>query len=430
MRFSALLAFLPVVIAASSPNVKVQGNRCTVVPLGGGQDDGPNILSAFAQCASGGTVVLDKYYVVNTVLVTTGLKDVGIELSGTVQYTPNIAYWSPNSLFMSFQNATTYWFLSGDNIHLYGGGTLDANGQVWWDYPNKARLSSLECIKCTVGTAGGSSRTFARPVPLTVGNASNVLIEELTEIGSPFWNNFVYQSTNVTYRKMNISTTSYSSNPTANSDGWDIYRSSYITIEDSTINNDDDCVSFKPNTTNVVISNLYCNGSHGISVGSLGQYAGETDIVANVYVNGISMNNAQNGARIKVFGGSPDPNSSAGGGTGYVQNITFENFYVNNVDYPIYLNQCYDTDADICAEYPSKLTISDVHYINVHGMSSGNEGDVVVDLECSSECYDITATGTNLTSPSGTAVYYCENIATESELDFTCTMPPNTTSSS
>lgn len=26
------------------------------------------------------------------------------------------------------------------------------------------------------------------------------------------------------------------------------------------------------------------SGSHGISVGSLGQYAGETDIVANVFV--------------------------------------------------------------------------------------------------------------------------------------------------
>ncbi|KAF9221196.1 glycoside hydrolase family 28 protein [Gyrodon lividus] len=435
MRFSAILLFLPVVIAtlpSSSPQVKVAGNKCTVIPLGGGQDDGPNILYAFETCKSGGTIVLDQYYVVNTVLVTTGLKDVGIELSGTVQYTPNIAYWSLNSLFLEYQNATTYWFLSGDLIHLYGGGTLDANGQVWWDYPNK-----------TVGTAGGSSTVFARPVPLTVGNASNVLIEDLTEIGSPLWvcppsphgqpkgilqtlqNNFVYQSTNVTYRRMNISTTSYSSNPTANSDGWDIYRSSYITIEDSTINNDDDCVSLKPNTTNVVVGNLYCNGSHGISVGSLGQYAGETDIVANVYVYNISMNHAQNGARIKIFGGSPDPDSTAGGGTGYVQNITFENFYVNNVDYPIYLNQCYSTPANICAEYPSELVISDVHYINVHGTSSGKEGDLVAELECSQECYGITATGTNLTSPKGPAAYYCQGIANETLLDFPCTSPPS-----
>ena len=52
---------------------------------------------------------------------------------------------------------------------------------------------------------------------------------------------------------------------------------------------------------------MWCNGSHGISVGSLGQYATETDIVANVSVKNITMLNAQNGARIKVFGGNPDP---------------------------------------------------------------------------------------------------------------------------
>jgi len=76
-------------------------------------------------------------------------------------------------------------------------------------------------------------------------------------------------------------------------DGWDIYRSDHVTIKNSVINNSDDCVSFKPNSTNIVVSNLTCTGSHGISVGSLGQYAGETDIVANVSVDGIRMTNAQ-----------------------------------------------------------------------------------------------------------------------------------------
>ena len=73
---------------------------------------------------------------------------------------------------------------------------------------------------------------------------------------------------------------------------------------------------------------MWCNGSHGSSVGSLGQvriipaglvrasltggmqYAGETDIVANVFVNNVTMRNAENGARIKVFGGSPYASTS------------------------------------------------------------------------------------------------------------------------
>jgi galacturan 1,4-alpha-galacturonidase len=112
---------------------------------------------------------------------------------------------------------------------------------------------------------------------------------------------------------------------------------------------------------NVLVSGLQCNGSHGISVGSLGQYAQETDIVANIWAENVKMSNAQNGARIKVFGGNPSPNSTAGGGSGYVRNITFANFQVSNVDYPIYINQCYSTPAATCAQYPSKLSISDVH---------------------------------------------------------------------
>jgi galacturan 1,4-alpha-galacturonidase len=56
-----------------------------------------------------------------------------------------------------------------------------------------------------------------------------------------------------------------------------------------------DCVSFKPNSTNMLVQNLHCNGSHGISVGSLGQYKGEVDIVQNVLVYNVSMFNASVG---------------------------------------------------------------------------------------------------------------------------------------
>ncbi|KAH8103049.1 pectin lyase fold/virulence factor [Cristinia sonorae] len=410
------MKFLPLFLASIAASVAAHNNRrvCKVKALGGGQDDGPNILKAFKKCAKKGKVVLDEYYVVDTLLLTTGLEDVEIELSGTVQYTPDIAKWSPQSYFMTYQNATTAWFLSGNKIHLYGGGTLDGNGQLWWDTYNISKNS---------GTAGGSSRTFARPIPLTVGNATNVLIEDLRQIGSPFWNNFVYQSKHVTYRRINITAHSYSSSPTANSDGWDIYRSSFVTITNSTVKNSDDCVSFKPNSTNVLVSHMDCDGSHGISVGSLGQYAGTTDIVANVSVHDIIMKNAQYGARIKVFGGSPDANSTAGGGSGFVKNITFANFQVANVEGPIYINQCYMTDPEVCAKYPSTLSISDVHYVNITGTSAGTQGTVVVDIQCSAQCKDITATGTNLSPPNGTSTYVCKNIVSTNQLDFNCTAP-------
>jgi len=64
-------------------------------------------------------------------------------------------------------------------------------------------------------------------------------------------------------------------------------------------------VSFKPNSTNILVQSLSCTGSHGISVGSLGQYAGQFDIVEDIYVANISMHNASDGARIKVWPNTP-----------------------------------------------------------------------------------------------------------------------------
>jgi polygalacturonase len=200
-------------------------------------------------------------------------------------------------------------------------------------------------------------------------------------------------------------------------DGWDIYRSSNVAVTNSYIINGDDCVSFKPNSTNILVENLYCSGSHGISVGSLGEYAGTQDIVQNVLVKNITMVNAENGARIKAFGGSSSATSTSGGGNGYAQNITFQDFHCEACGLPIVIDQCYETSSSTCASYPSKVIISDIHYINVTGTSTSKE---VVSLVCSDICQDITATGTNLVGTSGTSEYYCTNIASTADLDFPC----------
>ncbi|GJJ10571.1 hypothetical protein Clacol_004798 [Clathrus columnatus] len=416
----------------------ITGNTCHVRAKGAAQDDGPTILDAFSLCNNNHEILLDEYYVVNTVMNTTGLSNVQIQLSGTIQYTPNIAYWSANSIPLIYQNATTFWLLGGTNLHLFGGGTIDGNGQIWWD----TFASNGEA-----GVAGGSSTVFARPVPLTIGNTHGALIEDLNIVYSPFWNNFVINSTNVEYRNISLRSVSFSSSVAANTDGWDIYRScvhphlsseisldlftalfqrschykgfGYCQIPQLTTDrvSDDDCVSLKPNSTNILVSNLNCNGSHGTSIGSLGQFAGETDIVENVLIENIVMANAQNGARIKVFGGNPSPTSVSGGGTGFVKNVTFSNYRVDNVDNPILIDQCYETAASVCAEFPSQLSISDVHYKNITGTASAAEKGVVVSLECSQPCNDITAQGINIVPPAPFhATFLCSNITSINEV--------------
>lgn len=115
-------------------------------------------------------------------------------------------------------------------------------------------------------------------------------------------------------------------------------------------------MSFKPNSTDIVVQNLACDGSHGISVGSLGQYMGEVDIVENVYVYNISMKNASDGARIKVWPSSYtpfQPSLSGGGGSGYVKNVTYDTFYNEGNDWAIEVTQCYgNKNLTLCNQHP------------------------------------------------------------------------------
>jgi galacturan 1,4-alpha-galacturonidase len=56
----------------------------------------------------------------------------------------------------------------------------------------------------------------------------------------------VTDSNNVTFNNMNLNAVSTSKNPAKNTDGWDVYRSDSVVIENSNVNNGDDCFSAKP----------------------------------------------------------------------------------------------------------------------------------------------------------------------------------------
>ena len=85
------------------------------------------------------------------------------------------------------------------------------------------------------------------------------------------------------------------------------------------------------------LTRIKCTGSHGISIGSLGQYVGEVDIVENIHVYNVSMIQSGTSARIKVWQDAI-PNAdgtipqSSGGGSGYVRNVTYSNMHDTNDD--------------------------------------------------------------------------------------------------
>ncbi|THW32209.1 PGX, glycoside hydrolase family 28 protein [Aureobasidium pullulans] len=354
-------------------------------------DDSEYILSAINKCNNGGHVIFSQgqKYVIGTALNLTNLNHIDLDIQGYVQFTNDTDYWQANAFKQVFQNATTFFQLGGNDVNVYGGGFLDGNGQVWYDlYAQNIYI--------------------LRPILFGAVGLHNSTIQNLNFRYSPQYYNWVANSTNVLFSNISISGSSQSKNPAKNTDGWDTYRSDNIVIQNSVINNGDDCVSFKPNSTNILVQGLQCNGSHGISVGSLGQYPTETDIVENVLVYNISMSNASDGARIKVWPGSPAALSGdlqGGGGKGRVNNITYDTMSINNVDYAIEVTQCYgQKNLTACNEFPSKLTISNIVMKNIHGTTSSKYNPISGYVVCSSPsvCTNIKLSDINVSSPNGT----------------------------
>ena len=160
-------------------------------------------------------------------------------------------------------------------------------------------------------------------------------------------------------------------------------------IQNSVIDHDDDCVSFKPNSTNVIVQGLQCNNSHGISVGSLGNYPYQYDIIENLYIYNNTLSNSTTAARLKVWPGEDavkKPDWVGGGGAGYVRNVTYELFRSDNNGHSIQIDQCYGAiNASECEDHPSKVILTDVVFKDFWGTSNGDSDPVVGSLICGSE---------------------------------------------
>lgn len=186
-------------------------------------------------------------------------------------------------------------------------------------------------------------------------------------------------------------------------------NSDNIVIQNSNINNGDDCVSFKPGSVNILIQGLLCVDSHGISVGSLGQYPGQVDVVENIMVYNVSMVNASNGARIKTWPGHGVMSGvgPGGGGSGRINKVTFEKFKVSGVESAIKITQCYgEKDPVKCAADPSKVSISNIFMTDFSGTAKGKKG-VIGSVQCSTRtsCKNIVLKGINV----GTGKMTCSN---------------------
>nr|TKR75456.1 exopolygalacturonase-like [Populus alba] len=121
-----------------------------------------------------------------------------------------------------------------------------------------------------------------------------------------------------------------------NTDAIHISQSSIVKVSRSVISTGDDCVAIIQGSTDVSIKKVTCGPGHGFSVGSLGKYPDEKD-VRGVIVTNCTLRNADNGVRIKTWGGSQPSQAS---------NILFQDIIMDNVKRPIIIDQTYGSKSN------------------------------------------------------------------------------------
>jgi galacturan 1,4-alpha-galacturonidase len=169
-----------------------------------------------------------------------------------------------------------------------GTGLIDGNGQPYWNI-------------------FATNSSYRRPCLMDVENSKSITVKSLTFKNAPnVFHCIGGGSSNLLYDHVTLTAARASSGATAdpkNTDGFDVGLSTSVTIQNTVVTNQDDCVAFKSGCNGVTVTNITCTGSHGLSVGSLAGGAGSHDVVQNVFVNGANMINSAKAVGIKLYQG-------------------------------------------------------------------------------------------------------------------------------
>ena len=222
------------------------------------------------------------------------------------------------------------------SFSLVGEGVIDGNAQNsdWW-------------INHKV------MRGAWRPHDIFINQSSNIDIIGVTVRNSASWTIHPYYSSHLRFIDLNIEADKSS----PNTDGIDPESSDNVLILGVNFNTGDDCIAIKSGkiemvkdhykpTTNVTIRNCYMGDGHGgVVFGSEASCGIEDVSVSKCYFDGTDR-----GFRIKTRRGR--------GNKAVIENVIFDNIYMNNVGSGLVINMFYYCDADGKSDYvQSKLPL-------------------------------------------------------------------------
>ncbi|CAI0395944.1 unnamed protein product [Linum tenue] len=265
------------------------------------------------------------------------------------------------------------WFLfdNVNNLNINGNGVFDGQGPAIW-----------KTVKSVA-------------VTLRFNYVTNALIEGITSKDSKNFHFIVIGGKNLTFSHITIT----AAGDSPNTDGIHMGRAAQISILDSNIGTGDDCISVGDGISDLTVTNVTCGPGHGIAIGSLGMYPNESP-VKGIHVKNCTLTNTLNGLRIKSW---PDREVCD------ASDIHFDDIIMNNVSFPIIVDQDYCPWNTCKNTGPSKVSLSDISFTNIVGTSGTPE---IVHLNCSSlhPCQNVQLSNIDVKSTSGPATSVCCNV--------------------
>jgi polygalacturonase len=280
----------------------------------GQTDNAPAIQKAIAAAlkAGGGNVVVPagaQPYLCGP-LTLGSLINLQIDRGATLQLLPLAAKAAPAvPAYPDLGGGRYADFISAANAHdvaVTGGGTIDGQGAAWW----RAFMADHAMPH--------------RPFLVRFNHCNTVLISGITLMNSPMFHVATSGTDNLTVFGLTISAP-----VSPNTDGVDP-SGSHLLIQNCHIAVGDDNVVMKPGgsfCSDITVADCYFGIGHGMSVGGQSNAGLDGMTVKNCYFNGTTS-----GLRLKADATQGGP----------VQNITYTNLVMENVEYPIVFYSYYN----------------------------------------------------------------------------------------
>ncbi|KAI0891053.1 galacturan 1,4-alpha-galacturonidase B [Annulohypoxylon nitens] len=409
MQWSFVLALVRIISAADRKTCVVESHGVNTT------DDAPAIIDAFEECGRGGKIIfLPTTYYVSSVMNITWLDNVEIDVYGTLLWSTDIQYWLNNSLDVGYQNQSTAFILGGSEVRLngHGRGTLDGNGDYWYEW-----ISRQE----------NTSNYPGRPHAVTFNGLRNSVVSGLNFLRSQMWTMSLIYCEHVILDSIFVNNTG-NVIQSSNTDGADTIRSSHISFNNWTVYNGDDSISLKADSYDVNITNSHFYNGAGIAMGSIGQYYGVTEHIKGVWVKNITFDSTLHAVYFKTWTADQNgyPPNGGGGGLGNASDMYFGDLFTRELrGAAISISQCTRFSG---APGDGNCTNSEFEIldITVNNMSGTTKSNQIASLQCSAvkPCADIGLFDVNLKFDNGTAAaaYLCGNA--ESPRGFNCTGEP------